>query len=204
MIVSALSGGLGNQMFQCAAGVALALKNNSHFYVDAKACNKSMPQGYELARIFEFAPLEVSNAELSQLIGIRRISVVQRVLKKRIGKIFRGRNFVVEPNIKYWESFIFIPDNTYLVGYWQTEKYFHDIRDVIKDIFVFKNELIKDLDKYKFELQNCNSVSIHIRRGDYVSSCAANKFHGVCSVEYYMNAIEYISSKVHNSFFYNS
>ncbi|HIP25044.1 MAG TPA: alpha-1,2-fucosyltransferase, partial [Archaeoglobus profundus] len=83
-------------------------------------------------------------------------------------------------------------------GYWQTEKYFSDIRtDILKD-FTVKEKNTEIVDNYLKQINNSNSVSIHVRRGDYLN----HPDIGVLDISYYKNAIEYIYNKVENPTFY--
>lgn len=81
-------------------------------------------------------------------------------------------------------------------GYWQSPKYFSGYEKEIRDDFLF----IKPLDRrnlYVLDLiKKTNSVSIHIRRGDYVTNKITNKFHGICDTDYYQKAVRYINRKI--------
>lgn len=79
-------------------------------------------------------------------------------------------------------------DNLKLVGYFQSEKYLD--RNLILDIFDVSDLISPDL-KYLDEINNSYSVSIHVRRGDYVT---IQDYHPLCSIEYYRDAIQYLGS----------
>ncbi|MEI6304723.1 MAG: alpha-1,2-fucosyltransferase [Candidatus Taylorbacteria bacterium] len=82
-------------------------------------------------------------------------------------------------------------------GYWQNEKYFKSIENNIKKEFTLINPLRSAAKKFAIEIGSLiNSISIHIRRGDYVSDQKTNKYHGTCGPEYYSKAIKYITSKI--------
>ena len=85
------------------------------------------------------------------------------------------------------------------LGYWQGERYFNDYEKEIRNDFRF----IKLLDKKNRDILNIinktNSVSIHIRRGDYVFDKKTKEFHGLLPVEYYKKAIKIINKKIKNS-----
>ena len=92
--------------------------------------------------------------------------------------------------------------NIYLDGYWQSELYFKDIRNEIIEDFLIKAPFGERATMYLADIQTSKSVSIHIRRGDYVSNTHTNNIHGVCDLNYYQIAINYMISNVENPKFY--
>ncbi len=81
----------------------------------------------------------------------------------------------------------------------QSEKYFAEIKDTILQELTLKNPLSTQTQNIvnNIKLQT-NSVSLHIRRGDYVN----NKHHQLCDLEYYYHAEHYIKSKINNPLFF--
>jgi hypothetical protein len=77
------------------------------------------------------------------------------------------------------------PDNVDLFGYFQTEKYFAHIADKIKEEFTFKEDILTAAKEYRDQLESDEVISLHIRRGDYVTQ----PWHGCCSLEYYEKAL---------------
>ncbi|MCR5321130.1 MAG: alpha-1,2-fucosyltransferase, partial [Lachnospiraceae bacterium] len=102
---------------------------------------------------------------------------------------------------------IIMRNSGYLFGYWQSEKYFGDIRDVILKNFDFsKGDLNEETRSLLERINGVNSlnevsVALHVRGGDYLSK-AARSFGGICTKEYYCKAIEYIAQKIKNPKFY--
>jgi hypothetical protein len=92
--------------------------------------------------------------------------------------------------------------NIYLEGYWQSEKYFVAIRDILLREFAFKYEQDAKSRDITKQIQKTESVSLHIRRGDYVHDPLTNQVHGLCSLEYYQKAVSYITQKIPNCHFY--
>lgn len=88
------------------------------------------------------------------------------------------------------------PNSSYLVGWWQNEKYFEDIRDIILDEFTPKAAPSEANQKYLDEINKSNAVAIHVRRGDYVTNKNANVFHGLAPIDYYKQSIKYMQDKV--------
>ena len=94
-------------------------------------------------------------------------------------------------------------DNVYLDGYWQSWKYFNNYSDIIKKDFTIKLKYLNTIDRNLLtQIENSNSVALHVRRGDYVNNKDVNKFLGICDKSYYESAIEFIKNKVVDPRFY--
>jgi len=113
------------------------------------------------------------------------------------------RKYVQEPHIYFWPGIFNIGTSCYIDGYWQSEKYFSDIRNTIFSDFSLKKELVSArFIKIAKKMKGSNSISIHVRRGDFVMVKKTNKAHGVCPLDYYEIAIKYISEKICNPEFF--
>jgi len=137
-----------------------------------------------------------TNAELNKFSNIQ-VSKLKRGIQKVLPFVFP--NHTIGETVKQYDVEILnAPKNSLFIGYWQTEKYFLPIQDTIRKDFTFKMPL-EGLNKTLAEsISSCNSVSMHIRRGDYVHNSETSKFHGVCSPEYYYEALEFIKKKSAN------
>lgn len=198
IVISRLIGGIGNQMFQYACGYSLSVLNNSKLLLDIDDLENrySLHNGYELDAVFNINTKIATLSEISSVLGWQGKKIVRRVLLYRKCKMIRRKNFVVEKTKNYWPNINNIKSDCYLVGYWQSEKYFKHIKDIIKSEFVFKNELIGKNAKIKNIIFDCNSVSLHVRRGDYISDTKTNSVHGLCGVDYYSAAIKHIDEHI--------
>lgn len=107
-----------------------------------------------------------------------------------------------DPNAILDQQILMASGNIYLQGYWQNEKYFDDIADIIRDDL----KIIKKPNKKNAELigiiGDTNSVAIHIRRGDYISVSESFKTHGICSLDYYKSCIQYMDDKLKKPHFF--
>ncbi|MCF8208944.1 MAG: alpha-1,2-fucosyltransferase [Rhodoferax sp.] len=203
MIISQLRGGLGNQMFQYAAGRSLALARNVGFRVDATGLGDSNShQGFELQRIFGEVIVQANAAELVDILQWRANSAVQYVLCKPFMRHFRGACFIAEPHFQFWTEFEDASDNIYLSGYWQSHRYFSRFTAQIREDFSFKKPLSQRNRQLAKEIVSSNSVSLHVRRGDYISNAKASAKHGVCPLQYYQRAIEIMNQRFDNAVFY--
>lgn len=199
MIVVKLIGGLGNQLFQYAAGLSLANAKNTELGLDIS--------GFEKYKLFSYA---LSNFKISAQIinpsgaapSKKKWSFVLDFVKMILKKDTYQSNYVTESSFAFNENFFSLPDDVYLDGYWQSEKYFLSIKDDIRREFVPKSWHSTHSKKYIEQISTSNSVSVHVRRGDYVSNPTANKIHGSLSLSYYMRASQYIMEKQEDPIFY--
>jgi hypothetical protein len=197
MIVTRLIGGLGNQLFQYAAGRALSIKNSSDLLLDiSNYSTYKLHQGYQLEKIFTGKFKVASDSDVKEIIGSPNIAKLKCAFY-RATKLTRRRGIIIEPGFSYWCDFPKVQDESYISGYWQSEKYFLDYHDEILNDLRFKsdfNDLNLDvLDKLK---SSNKSVSIHIRRGDYLKNPRALATHGLLPMSYYKSAVEYIERVV--------
>lgn len=197
MIILKLMGGLGNQMFQYAAGRALALLIEEELKLDISWFKNLKERKYELS-IYPVKASIASSEEIARLSEVSE-SIIQRIKRKilKTPKLLPG-TYIKEPFFHYWEEFKTLKGDIYLDGYWQSEKYFFRIQDIIQKEFVV-TDIQSGKDKNISEIiESSESISLHIRRGDYVNDQVTNQFHGVCDLNYYRNAITYIAERISN------
>ena len=184
-------GGLGNQMFQYAFYLSKLSKgcnvipDISLFRSDKKHL---MHNGFELDRIFY----------LNHSVVFHSSWISQQLIK--IALKFKLDFLITKDNV-FWgyQESLLNSAKYHLHGYWQSEKYFIDVANNLREEFVFKNIDPKNLTIAK-EMKECHdftSVSLHVRRGDYV-----NYNMKLLGRDYYEKAIEYIKSKVDHPRFY--
>ncbi len=200
MIITRISGGLGNQMFQYAIAKSLAKKNNDIFKVDLSFYPKQTLRKYEL-NLFNIEEIIATEKECIELRGNE--GSLFKVLKKLKLSIKRPTSYTKEKQYTIFDKEVYkLQGEIYLDGFWQNEKYFTSIREELIQDFSLKHEISVEAQKHLKDIKNTNSVSLHIRRGDYVSDAHTNNVHGVCDIEYYKNAINYINEHVTDPMFY--
>jgi hypothetical protein len=204
MIIARLDGGLGNQMFQYANGRAKALEQHSQLLVDISEFDTyRLHQGFELSKIF-IGPFNIATSE--QIKGLKGLPLQGKFLKiaAKLSKLFFKQSFVQEPYFQYWEGIKNVPNNSYLSGYWQSEKYFQNFQDQIMADFKFAVPLQGMNEKLASTIQENSliSISLHIRRGDYVANPKTRSYHGVCSMDYYQKAIAYFTERMEKVHFF--
>ena len=137
---------------------------------------------------------------VKQLMFFFRPGLLQRLFNK-LG--LRRHTVYHEKTMRFDKSVFDITSPIYYEGFWQSEQYFSSIESEVRTAFCFKKPLNQQSQKITDELaQQPNAVSVHVRRGDYVTSAATNEMHGVCSIKYYQNAIAIIKQHVINPVFY--
>lgn len=197
MIIVKLIGGLGNQMFQYAAGRRLAALHNTSLKIDLSQL-KADPNGAYTKRhfeldIFSFVPEFATETDVAPFLKFTR-SRVRRVLFRELPFLF-STAYIAESGKDYSPSFEKYPVNTYLDGFWQNEKYFMPVESLIRSEFSFRAPLSGANNDVAQKIQSSNAISLHIRRGDYITNKNANSFHGVCSPEYYQKAVDLLAKK---------
>ena len=195
MIRAILTGGLGNQMFEYAAAKALSLRLNQELTLDLYALNKKtkgVQRNFELD-IFNIAPNISPSWKTKFLVKIFPLVERNRGLFKKMFGYFRDRSAIV-----YLSEFESLQGDIILHGHFQNERYFDDYKPIIKDEFIFKQPLNGKNQAIAAQMAACQSVSVHIRRGDYVN----DSNFALCSKEYYIQAMEEIRQKIENPFFF--
>jgi len=199
MIIVNLIGGLGNQMFQYALGRRLALLNDATLKFDLE--NLRLSRKLKLKKwVLGLFNIGIT---MPRNYGLYVFNIEENVMtRKEIQKLNLPLVSEPEPKFCFHPEILQTKGDCYLKGFWQAEKYFKDIEDGLRKDFTLKKEFsIDDLAIAK-EIKNGNAVSLHIRRGDYVTKAVVNKFHGTCSLKYYEDAVEYICQKGNNPKFY--
>lgn len=190
-------------MFQFAAGRALAVRHAVPLKLDiSDFASYRLHQGFELDRVFLLETETAQEIDFSNVLGWRKSEFVRRILSRPRFSALSGGRFVVEPQFDYWEGIESIGRDCYLAGYWQSEKYFQDVEQEIRHCFRFREPLGEKNIEWKKLISETTSVSIHIRRGDYVSNAATNSVHGTCSLDYYCAAIGEIASRFDTPVFF--
>jgi len=203
MIISQVIGGLGNQMFQYATGAALAFQNDTTLFLDvSKFDGYKLHQGFELQRIFDCQPKIASYEDVNQILGWQSPSIIQKILSRKEFRLLRKKNLVVEPYFHYWNGINDLPNNCYIAGYWQSEKYFLSIEDQIRSDFKFRLPMRAENIEMTKKIDMVNAVSLHVRRGDYIENPKTNETHGLCSLDYYQSAIQYMDEHVEKPYFF--
>ena len=193
MIIIKIKGGLGNQLFQYAVGRALALHHRLPLKLDL-----TIFKTYKLHRYLldQFA-IQADIATEDEIIKLKgRNNVLFSALRK--AGLVKRKSYLKEKRSSYFDASVFKNDDVYLDGYWQNELYFSDIREeLLRDLISISS--MSDLGVVYMEgIKKSNSVSLHVRRGNYLNL----KNFNVLDIDYYMKAVEYIRKNVEKPTFY--
>jgi len=184
VIVTRIVGGLGNQMFQYAVGRAVSIASAQAFKLDLTEMERYTLHSLQLDQFniqAEIAlPEEVPFPARKSLFG-RTINAVRN--RRRINQVF-------EKSLSFNSDILELRSSAYLSGYWQSEKYFSAHADTIRRDFSLKRSLSRErLDTLAKICKSTFPVSVHVRRGDYVTNAVANSIHGTCEPGWYRTAM---------------
>lgn len=208
MIVSNISAGLGNQLFQYALGCHLAILNNTEHKIDVsgyKVVDPDPVQGVRVCSLdnFNITAQKASVEDLTKFNFLTKNRFFRHFIRfySRPNNYFK-KKYIIEPEKNYFkfDQHILlnkIEKDVYIEGYWQSEKYFNNIENIIRKEFSFKEDPDEVNSRIIKEIEGSNSVSIHVRHGDN-----RRMVNGVLSLEYYLLAVKEISSTVNNPIFY--
>lgn len=186
------NGGLGNQMFQWAFGRALEKESGIKTIFDMSFFEKRYARPYELD-IFNL------NAEFVENFWLKlKLKTIWTLRKKLQGKRFLGLNFYSEAHFEFDENLFKVPPDTYIEGFFQSEKYFKNLESELRSDFQFKNVPDAKNQELIDKINATNSISLHIRRGDYVQKKRYQNVYAQCSLDYYKHGVEYIAQKHQN------
>ena len=192
MITSTLLGGLGNQMFQYAAGRALALRNRTSLRLDLGWFEhrpaRLTPRRYELD-CFQI------EAELCSIYPPTRAERVREILRLS-PRVHTESTFRFDPRT------LELPDHVRLVGYWVNERYFEDFSAQVREDFSFREPPLGRNEELADQISATNAVSVHVRRTDYVTNGAIAAYHGALSPDYYSAAAARIREGLRDPHFY--
>lgn len=194
MKIVKLSGGLGNQMFQYAFGVALRHAGQEVFYdatwfemVNNSKKSRATKRNYDLevfnAEVSLATPSQIKACRQDRILGLNLPSFLTHVIKEKCAG-------------SYYCEFLSVAEDAYFAGVFANNCYFDDYRRELLQAFSLKEPMSEANNNLLQEITCTNSVSIHIRRGDYV------KLGLTCNLDYYYQAIEYIASRVDDAHFY--
>ncbi len=179
LIVSQLTGGLGNQLFQYAAGKALAERNGADFALDISSYKK-------VWRPFVLDEFNITAKKANRW------------------DIFRAKYFpfgkkFVEPHFHFFPKFFDIKGNAYIEGLFQSEKYFKNIKEDIRKEFTPRIPIAEKFPDIAQRITYSEAVAVAIRRGDYLTK---PHLYNILTPEYYKKTIRLMSERVHNPVFF--
>ena len=204
-IIAHLMGGLGNQMFQYAAARSLAYKNNLPLFLDTHTGffrDKIYKRRYELHNL----PIKAQKVKTKyifpywEMIFRKKIlSQKQNLLSKNIFSISiveNEMNFIPEVTALNFNKSI------WMHGYWQTEKYFYNIKDLIAEELMPPKPKYENFLKIANKMNSCNSVSIGVRLYEEVPEVNKEGLGGLTEIDFYNISANKMSKSIDNLEFF--
>jgi hypothetical protein len=200
MIITRLAGGLGNQMFQYAAGLSLAQERRTVLKLDVSWFqHRPDVAAHNVYRLdcLNITEQFATRDEIEQFTG-SPLSYAERALV-RVSRTFGVRN-VFRPRLPlgtfhsatafhFYPEFFELPDNTMISGWWQSERFFAPVAKLLRLHFSFRYPPPPAVAEMAARIQSGPSAAIHFRRGDYVKDSALKSKIGVVSMDYYERAV---------------
>jgi hypothetical protein len=181
------NGGLGNQMFQYAFYLRLKKEHPLSLFLFDIEKAQSSHSGYELDKVFHINSIKQSR-------NYRRLKRYWPKLETKFHTIKQENSLKYSP-----KPFSSHHSGTIYEGFWQSEKFFLPVEPIVRNAFSFQEDILnKKTKEIVAFLNNSNSVSVHIRRGDYLQHTGV---FGLCPKEYYDKALSYIKDNVDNPIF---
>ena len=182
MLIVNIVGGLGNQMYGYGLYRALLERGRNVFmnlsFYDHQNNEIIAHRDYELSKVFNIK---------ERIVSKQRWFIVRVMKKLRLMRVYRENGF--NPEVLNMKHGI-------LSGYWGNFNYFREIYDILRKEFTFRKPLTGKSEDVIKKIRSCNSVSISIRRNDYI------KLGHVLPMEYYNNAIRYVQERVPDAKFF--
>lgn len=209
-------GAMGNQMFEYAYARALAERFDDHDIVINQYFNflSNAANGFFYGTPNQLLRLRLNKnvREMNRLSGtllamkdfipfafdtLFRVKISQEGYKKRTARgIFR----LINLTITYYEPCDTVPEKKIITGIFQSGRFSEEIRPILLEEFKVKDPPSAENVKLLEEIRSCNSVAVHIRRGDFLSR--KWWYANVCGEDYYRRAMKYVAEHTENPVFY--
>jgi hypothetical protein len=183
-------------MFQYALGRSLSLTHSTSFKVDTSYLRTANQSG----RSLRLQGFNVTLEEADRKEVLRYINPVRKTLDRVLPT--SKKKYVRETSARFNRE-ILANNDAYFDGHWNSEKYFIDAQDTIRKDFQLKNPFDPAAHTISKQIKSENvSVSVHIRRGDYVSIQKIANRHGVLPLSYYETAMDHMVNKFPQAHFF--
>ncbi|MCA9126507.1 MAG: alpha-1,2-fucosyltransferase [Planctomycetales bacterium] len=186
MIVVRVDGGLGNQLFQYAYGTYLAERHGTQLVLDNRSYESKPAHGYLLDK-FSIAATEIDQAVIAKLPETFRAAPVRSCIDFFLRSRIRRHK---ESTFGFSPSDLLVPNDRYLVGYWQSELFFPGQRQHLLNQLQLRSRLSDESLRVSDQLDAPGSIAVHIRRGDYLTNPAAAQLYASIGIDHYRAAIE--------------
>lgn len=204
MVTVRIKGGLGNQLFQYASSYAISKRLEQGLLIDNSFFSSQTLRGYKLPYLnVEYTKVDDDRDAVVELYKNKFINKLLRMAKCSNLPIKNGTYFLETKSKVMDDLFTICKDSLYLDGYFQSEEYFKEYRKELLEQFtpnyVAEQEYLDELSK----IENCNSIAVHVRRGDFLKAQHDfSSFHYLLSEQYYIRTLEYVVEHIDNPCFF--
>ena len=192
-VIVKIQGGMGNQLFQYATAKALALRLGVELVLDL---NWYIEKNNSHCKFV----LDRFNLEDKTFTSSDKLPVIIRKVFYKIAEKLSplGGTLPVlkDVDFKFNSNLLNLQHPVFLDGYWQNELYFREYRQELINIFDIKSEINIETKQLLETITDSNSICIHIRRGDYITNTKAANINGICSKDYYYQAINILTKNI--------
>ena len=199
MIYSNLVSGLGNQLFQYVMGRQLSLIHNVDLKLDVRHFDSQKLRAFKLNHYRINAEIAREQEIEGFLKPYLNSGLYYKVFRKIAHQFPKHQRRYFKEN-EWWvyeQDILKTPSSVYIEGYWQHYKYFENLHPQILDELTINEGYNSDVAKLVSEIENNpNSISLHIRRGDYITDSQANSLMGIMPLSYYYSAIAYLKHRL--------
>ncbi len=206
MIITRLTGGLANQMFQYAAGLALAERRRTVLKLDVSWFRED--PAYEAHNRYALDCFNV-NAQFATAAEIDAVRGVMLTRTERwsvplaralhfyqyAGRRASRGHVCYDETFSYRADFFDQPDGTYLHGNWQSERFFSSVANLLRLHFSFRYPPQPRVEAMAARIRDGRSAFVHFRRGDYVRNPRFNRQNGVLPLDYYRRAVQRLRTR---------
>ena len=189
-IIPRLIGGLGNQLFIYAAARRMALANNAELVLDSVS---GFAYDVDYERHYQLNHFNIACREATAGERLEPFSRLRRALRRKRNQHlpFEARTYIVQDGVDYDPRLLqFKPHGTvYLEGYWQSEQYFEDVADTIRQDLQIQPPKDAQNVEFRDRMRECAAVAVHVRffnpQTDAVVNNAPDKYyqHAIAKME---------------------
>jgi len=197
MIIVSLKGGLGNQMFQYALGLALSVKHSVPLKLDLRYLNDRTPRRNFVYRDYDLdifgIPACQATAEDLRRFGLGMSNLTLRESWLRVRALLPiQRRVYQERIISYDERVMALGGDAYLSGYWQTEKYFSSIAPIVRERFTVSSPYSQEVEDLRQTISSQMSICVNVRRTDFVN----HPTYQTTDVSYFNRAVKEMNRRI--------
>lgn len=192
-IISRITDGLGNQLFQYAAGRAVSLRSNLPLRLEPAGYSNRSLRSYRLGA-YDLPARLASDADLAYCFTPFHQRRRVRALARRLNDLlpFRWRRLVAERTLRFDPRIVRIARPVYMSGFWQSERYFEDYGATIRRDLTLRTPIPACYRTILQRIDGLESLAVMVRRGDYLG---IPDTQGICTLEYYTRALTMITAR---------